>query len=153
MFSTKRNNPESPRIPPSRVCGPKKFSTLINSTNNTTILSPKNPNLDISVAISPHSSDSSACSVPFYPKTVATLDIIAPESKQRAKTYSQPRNKPIIKPTATNSPGSMSFSGRSVNRPKPKKQADIIELENELIAQSKLLHKLQVDMEQVFYDP
>lgn len=158
MFSAKRNNPFEPKISPRRVIAPKQFSKYIQQSHTIQIQQTAESSLSTS------STKSVSCplksTIPSSP-TVATMDILYPEQRKIVSKLAMPKSRPSTSPK--NSPNSVQSKGTlSEKKPirrksssslgistKSRTRESVEELEKELIEQTKILHKLTVEAEQV----
>lgn len=177
-FSDKRKKPANPLVSPRRVIAPKQFSNLIQQTHNVqidrletaqSILSSPSPTRKIqtrptSVPTRSNPTHSSVAKRLETP-TVATMDILYPQQTQIVAHLAKPKQSPkslllektkpkrkslTIQTDLQSQVSSSSSINQSINTSSSTRQRHSVQqLENELIEQTKILQKLQVEFEQV----
>lgn len=177
-FSDKRKKPANPLVSPRRVIAPKQFSNLIQQTHNVqidrletaqSILSSPSPTRKIqtrptSVPTRSNPTHSSVAKRLETP-TVATMDILYPQQRQIVAQLAKPKQSPkslllektkpkrkslTIQTDLQSQVSSSSSINQSINTSSSTRQRHSVQqLENELIEQTKILQKLQVEFEQV----
>lgn len=177
-FSDKRKKPANPLVSPRRVIAPKQFSNLIQQTHNVqidrletaqSILSSPSPTRKIqtrptSVPTRSNRTHSSVAKRLETP-TVATMDILYPQQRQIVAHLAKPKQSPkslllektkpkrkslTIQTDLQSQASSSSSINQSINTSSSTRQRHSVQqLENELIEQTKILQKLQVEFEQV----